>query len=263
MNDSPYAERCNPNLPWGYWLIASEDGEELRDEHGNLWESVRDCLWRGRLRMGSHNIDTVESQLEFLLAILVAIDRRIVQPEESVHDLFDGAWHLHDHYGLWLEGAGLTTQGITGQLTEEGKAVLLMLASTRSAGSAPLPIGLAALTPRIGLDRGETKQERERVLAANEAFARELPYRFVREPIGTRPAIKLLGAQIGRNLPLTRTLWSMTFPDDHARDRLFAWLVHRIDRWDEWGDLVVRKNAPALSNHLLQLAFADQKIDRT
>lgn len=136
--------------------------------------------------------------------------------------------------------------------------MLVMLASTRSAGSAPLPIGLPALTPRMGLDRGETRDERERVLASQEAFARDLPYRFVREAIADRPGIKLMGVQIGSNIPLTRILWSMSFPDDHARDRMFAWLAHRIDRWEEWGELSARKGARVLSELLLELAFADR-----
>lgn len=258
MEDFPYAAKRNPNLPWGYWLIASEDGERLYDEDGKAWDSVRDYLWTGRLRMGPRSAKSVEAQLEFLLAVLVAIDRRVVKTEERVRDLFDGLWHLQEFYGHWLASVGLTCNGRIEELTHEGRAVLVMLASTRSAASAPLPIGLPTLTPRIGLEQGETRQERERVLAAQEAFARDLPFRFVREAIAGRPGIKLMGVQIGSNIPLTRVLWSMTFPDDHARDRLFVWLAHRIDRWEEWGELAAGKGPRELNDLLLELAFADR-----
>lgn len=258
MKDIPYEAIRNPNLPWGYWLQADENGyPPLRDEQGNPWNSVRDCLWRGRLGMADSSRWEVENQLEFLLALLAAIDRRIVHVEEKVIDLFRGAWELHAHYSLWLNGAGLTTGGLTGWLTVEGRAILVMLTSTRSAKSAPVPIGLPVLAPRLGLDRGETREERERVLASQEAFARDLPFRFVRTSISRQPAIKLTGVEIGENVPLTRVLWSMSFADDHARDRLFAWLSHRLDRWQEWGALAGRQGAQALSDHLLQLAFCD------
>ena len=258
MENIPYEAIRNPNLPWGYWLQADENGyPPLRDEHGNPWDSVRDCLWRGRLRMADSSRWDVEDQLEFLLALLAAIDRRVVHIEEKTIDLFQGAWALHTHYSLWLDGAGLTDGGLTGSLTLEGRAILVMLASTRSVESAPVPIGLPVLAPRVGLDRGETREERERVLASQEAFACDLPFRFVRASIMRKPGIKLTGIEIGDNIPLTRVLWSMCFPDDHARDRLFAWLSHRLDRWQEWGALVGREGAQALSDHLLQLAFAD------
>lgn len=83
-------------------------------------------------------------------------------------------------------------------------------------------------------------------------------YRVVREPTADRPGVKLMDVQIGSNVPLTRVLWSMSFPDDHARDRLFAWLAHRVDRWEEWGELAARKGARELSELLLELAFDDR-----
>ena len=86
-------------------------------------------------------------------------------------------------------------------------------------------------------------------------------YRVVREPTADRPGVKLMGVQISSNVPLTRVLWSMSFPDDHARDRLFAWLAHRLDRWVEWGELAADKNAQGFSEHLLQLAFADRLFE--
>jgi hypothetical protein len=62
---------------------------------------------------------------EFLLAVLAAIDRRIVHVEERVNDLFDGAWDVAGHYGSWLEGHKLS-EGLTGEpsgdnLTRKGR----------------------------------------------------------------------------------------------------------------------------------------------
>jgi hypothetical protein len=74
-------------------------------------------------------------------------------------------------------------------------------------------------------------------------------------------AIKLLGHGLGGHIPLTRVLWSMTFPDDYARDRMFCWLAHRLDRWQAWGEMAAEQGAQALSEHLLQLRFADELID--
>lgn len=251
-----YRECRNVNLPWGYWLVAN--GDVLIDEQGAAWSSLREYLWCGRLGMVANGPETIDTQLELLLAMLVAIDRKVIATEERVSELFGGAWHLHGHYLLWLQSVGLTTRPLGDALTDEGRAVLVMLASTRSATSAPLPIGLATLDPRMGLDHGATREERERVLAAHEAFAQDLPARFVRAAIAGQPGITLVAEQRGRNIPLTRVLWSQVFPDDHARDRLYAWLAGRIDRWEVWADLAEHKGSQALSDRLLLLAFADR-----
>ena len=53
----------------------------------------------------------------------------------------------------------------------------------------------------------------------------------------------------------------MTFPDQYARDRLFAWLVHRIERWEAWTALASKHGAQAFTEHILRLRFADETID--
>lgn len=72
---------------------------------------------------------------------------------------------------------------------------------------------------------------------------------------------KLIGPPEGANIPLGRVLWSMNFGDDFARDRLFAWLIHRLDRWEAWTELASLKGAQALSEHFLQLRFADESLE--
>ena len=261
QHEIPYEQRRNPNLPYGYWCIADPDGyPHLIDEHGRRWPSLREYIWCGRLGMARGSNWEFTAMTEFLLAVLAAIDRRMVYIEERVDDLFAGAWDIARNYGAWLEGHKLA-EGLTGDLTPEGRAILVALASTRSAEAAPIPIGLPTVAPWRGLDGGDTQEERKRAFKVNAAFAENLPGRFIREQIGREWGIKLIGAPEGPNIPLGRVLWTMTFPDQYARDRLFAWLVHRIDRWEAWTALASKHGAQAFTEHILRLRFADETID--
>ena len=254
MDERLYEERRNANLPFGYWLVVDdEEPPYLIDEQGQRWKSLRDYIWRGRLGMATNNPVQCENQIEFLLSILAAMDRRTVPIEEHVTDFFVGSWDIARHYGSWLEGQGLIEDGLSGALTPEGQAILVALASTRSAGAAPIPIGLATIEPHRGPDGGKTREAFEQILAANERFAHGLPHRFVRETIAELPAIKLIGMPQGQNVPLGRVVWSITCSDRHARDRLYSWLLHRIDRWETWAGLACKRGARALSEHLLQM----------
>ncbi len=258
MDNRAFQDRRNASLPWGYWLHVDPGRNDLIDEDGNRWESVRHCLWNGRLGMPGRYSELVDSQLEFMLTILAAHSRDLVPIEERVLDLCEGSWTLRAHYENWLEAVGLLTERGAYGLTAEGRAVLLMLASTRSTDYAGLPIGLGSLGLTRGLDGGATREYRERVLAEIEARTTDLPFRFVRDTLEGRAAIKLLGARIGSNMPLSRTLWAIELPDTHARDRLFAWMALRVERWQPWGSLANEQGAQALSEHFLQLALADQ-----
>lgn len=257
----PYEQRRNPNLPFGYWCIADpEDYPHLVDEFGRRWPSLRDYIWCSRLQMARGSNWEFTAMTEFLLAVLAAIDRRVLCIEEQVNDLFSGAWDVARHYSAWLEGHKLA-EGLTGDLTPEGRAILVALASTRGAEAAPIPIGLPTIAPWRGLDGGDTREERERVFKVNETFARDLPGRFVRERINGDPGIKLVGAPTGANIPLGRVLWTMTFADEYARDRLFAWLVHRLDRWEAWAEMANKHGAQAFTEHILRLRFADERME--
>ena len=150
---------------------------------------------------------------------------------------------------------------LNADLSPEGRAVLVMLASTRSPDAAPLAIGLPTLKSFNGLAGTPDQDERDRLIAAQEHASLHLQYRFGRKDIAGQPAIVLAGVGLGPNIPLTRVLWSVTFADDYARDRMLFWLHERIDRWPDWGELAYRQGARALSERLMQLAFADRKID--
>jgi hypothetical protein len=263
-----YYSHRNVSLPWGYWLMLDDQGDErIVDEQGVRWRSVRDCLWLSRLGMPQLNLSAQEEALEFLLTVLAVIDRRIIGIEEHVSDLFDSNWDVARHYGQWLSAHRLIAphpEGLPqGPLTGEGKAILAMLASTRSVEHAPIPIGMDWVKVRRGLDRGKQRAGLKELLAKQEALADRIPYRFVRKAIADRSGIALIGEGLGPIMPLRRTIWSMTFPDDHARDRFYLWLHERLDRWEVWGEMAEYKGGRMLSEHLLQLAFADRPIEIT
>jgi hypothetical protein len=261
--DLPYERRRNPNLPWGYWCrVSDQEWPPLFDENGREWTSLREYFWSERLGMASASEHDREHALEVLLSVLVAIDRRVIGIEEKVIDLFQDCWHLARQFlGHWLEGLGLTDEGLSGSLTPEGRAVLVMLASTRSLRAAPIPIGLPVFEATNGPDLDAARAVNESVMDQCDAFAEKLEFRFVREDVAGRPAIKLIGPPTGNNVPLARTLWSIDFPRLHERDRLYRWLVDRIDRWEDWAERARQHGAQALSEHLLRLRFADEPLE--
>lgn len=211
--------------------------------------------------MGMPDIGTYSAEhgCEVLLTVLHALMNRTVNFEEAVLDLFGGGWQQTRHYLAWLSGRGVTNGR---EVTVEGRAIVRMLAATRSVNAPDLaPLDFPTWQEFGGLYAGPNREEREKLLAAQEAMGRTLRYRFVREPVAGKPAIKLIGLEIGNNIPLTRVLWTMSFPEDYARDRLFAWIAHRLDRWQDWGELAADHGSRALSEHLLQLQFADEPID--
>lgn len=254
-----YGDLRHPDLPWGYWLLQNPAINGLMDEEGKVWPSLRDYLWEGRLCMTSSQAYPVDEGCELLLAILHAMSIRFVTQEQTVQNFFLGIWREARFFRAWLCGQGLT-QG--SEVTVEGRAVMRMLAATRRVDAPDLaPLEFPTLHPWNGLDRGTTRQQRERVMAAQEALGRMLRYRFIRQAVAGQPAIALIGYELGNNIPLTRVLWTLTFPDDYARDRLFGWLSHQLDRWSAWGELAANSGSRALSEHLLLLRFADEMID--
>ena len=264
----PYGERRNPHLPWGYWLETTEEayrGHALRDENGNYWSSVRQYFWEDRLGMPPcKNEKEMHEQLEFLLAVLVTFDRRIVLIEEQVEDLFF-SWEHRRFYRAWLRKLDVYAAGepvfYDSFVPNEGNAIIVMLASSRPKGLVPLAVGLPTLKAHRGLHPESNTPEREKIIAKLEAFASRLDFRFERTVIGKQDAIKMVGEALGPHMPLRRTLWTMTFRDLYARDRFYLWLQHRVDRWNDWGELAHHKGGRALSEHLLHLKFADEPID--
>lgn len=254
-----YSALRHPALPWGYWMLQNPAIHGLMDEEGRVWPSLREYLWVSRLGMTSSQAYPADEGCELLLAVLQAMSIRLVTQEQTVQDFFLRIWREAQFFRAWLCGQGLI-QG--SEVTVEGRAVMRMLAATRRVDAPDLaPLEFPTLHPWNGLDRGITRQQREKVMAAQEALGRLLRYRFIRQAVAGHPAIELIGYQMGNNIPLTRVLWTLTFPDDYARDRLFGWLAHHLDRWQSWGEMAAAYGSRTLSEHLLMLRFADETID--
>ena len=258
----------NPELPWGYWLLAvggTSGWPPLEDETGWRWGSPRAALWEGRLDMPAIKDHARDAALEFLLSVLAILDRRIIGTEECARDIFAGNWQGTRFYGQGLCGQRLVAAapldgcGLEGPLTPEERAVLRMLAATRPPGEAPLAIGLRWIRARRGLDHGRWREEIAALIERQERFAEMLSFRFVRGAVADRPLLSLVGAPVGPDLPLRRTLWSMSFPDEYARGRMYLWLHEGIDRWQVWSEQAYRHGARSLSEHLLQLRFAHRR----
>lgn len=254
-----YAAKRHASLPWGYWLRQDPFSTRLFDEDGSVWHSLRQNLWERRLGMAVIESYTVDMACEVLLSILHARTTMIHGFEAVMLDLFGGSWQQTWHYKAWLKGQGLLQRS---KVTVESRAIARMLGSTRPSGAPDLaPLDFPTLQSFHGLDGGTTRDQRERVMARQEALGSAMRYRFVREPMFGRPGITFIGYQLGDNIPLTRVLWTQMFPDDYARDRMFGWLADRLDRWSAWGEIAAIEGSRALSEHLLQLKFADEPID--
>lgn len=264
--DVPYEERRNPNLPWGYWLVIDAIGDPrnpLLAEDGRRWESVRAALWRDRLSMGNPAhpgfLNMESDQLEFLLAVLASIHRRVISIREASIDLFGGSWQRTAHYALWLTGLGLiepATVLANAKLTPEGHAILVMLAATRERAIAHLPVGSPSLHRfaqlRPDIDAGVLEAQ---IAAVEAELSPLLPGRFVRTTLGAQPAVVLVGPA-DADLLHHETLWSISLPSIVERDRFYLWVLARADRWERWLSIVTRREPRALTEHLLTLFLA-------
>lgn len=230
------------------------------DEHGAIWPSIRLAFWRGRLGMRQgvaresdapvfrDNEPWLEEQFEVLIAVLSVAARgfHTASRELSV-DIFRNSAVFQHHYRNWLVGAGLLMMGpnisSNGVLTDEGWAALLMLKATRPNQLIDVEVGYGA----IELAGGRAMAE----IAHPAIDTRELAFLFEREDIASQACIVLIDRKSTRGrMPMRHTLWSASFGGKHERDRMFAWLCARSDRWDEWGKTAGR-GADALSQHLL------------
>ena len=157
-DEIPYTDRFNPNLRWGYCLVAQGELNgypPLTDHTGQTWRSVREYFLAERLgKAAIPRSDTRNQELKFMLSTLMLLERRVISTEERAVDLF-GSWDRSRHYISWLAGYKLLMPqpeaSLDADLSPEGRAVLVMLASTRNPDAAPLAIGLLTLKSFHGL----------------------------------------------------------------------------------------------------------------
>jgi hypothetical protein len=205
-----------------------------------------------------------EEQIEFLLAMLAMIDRSVVSAEGVVSDMFENSWLLTSHYSSWLAGQNLIEADgnlATARLTPEGRAVLVMLASTRPADREPLPIGLEGLHPFAKLRPVPDREAMESAILAAEAKIPNATVRFLRKDMPNRPSIVLVGAANAR-MPMAETHWSLGFTQTYHRDHLYAWMLAQTDRWQGWFTIAREQRSGALTEHLLTLFIAQDCEER-
>ncbi|KPF91883.1 hypothetical protein IP81_07395 [Novosphingobium sp. AAP83] len=258
----PYEQQRNPKLPWGYWITIDTYGDPdlpLIDDNGVRWRSLRSALWKERLSMGYFDIFVFNEQLEFLLAVLVAIDRTLSTHSEAVNDLFGGDWHRGVHYSLWLEGHGLIDTGNVvprAKLTPEGRAIMAMLMATRDPELMAKPIGLGSLATYAAIRPEPDRAAMEQAIARAEASLPPMPIAFARHTVDNAPAIVLIGPARSR-IAISETIWALQFDSEHVRDLFYRWLLSRADRWEHWSNIVQRQGAQALTRHFLSLRIAE------
>lgn len=231
----------------------------LLDEDGREWGSVREAFWIDRLGLPSIHSGWMNGIMEFMASYLAILDGRFVAPEERYRDIFLGDGHLDQFFRAYLLAAGLVTED-DGRPTPEGRAALLMLIATRTREDGEDNVGLDWIVAnRTVAGRSERLEAAEQV-ERRERVAARMAHRFATDTIGGDPAVKLIGLRVTREIPVRSTLWTMTWPngDRLARDRFYLWLLERIDRWDDWSEMVSRDGARALTEHFMKLAFCDR-----
>lgn len=257
-------------LAWGWWMrIAGRPnvGAVIVDENGREWRNMRDALWAGRLGMSLDNPVIVNEGLELLLAMLASRSRGIVPPVENSIAIFNGDARFYRVWTYWLVSTGLVE--LTGSLrapfdaavSAEGASVIRMLVATRSPELAAVPIGKDAMA-LFGQQGSTTECDRDRFDAAAAAL-RRFPFAMVREERFGQHLIAMLHRDVEDPIPLARTIWSLACPDAASRDRLHRWMHDRVDRWSNWGEIVISKGPHSFTQHLLALIVVGETMPTT
>lgn len=231
----------------------------LVDDDGREWSSVREAFWVGRLGLPWIYSNSANNIMEFIASYLAILDGRFVGPEERIRDIFLGDGHLDQFFRAYLLAAGLVNE-TDGRPTPEGRAVLLMLIATRTREDAEEEVGLDWIIANRTVSGHSERREAVEQVGRRERLASRMAHRFATDTIGGDPVVKLIGLRITREIPVRSTLWTMSWPDGnrYARDRFYLWLLERIDRWDDWSEMVTRQGARALTEHFMKLAFCDR-----
>lgn len=251
-----YAAKHRPGYPWGYWLRGVERpyGLGYVDDDGGVWRSVREAFWYGRLRMPVVT-NAFDRGFEKLFGVLTTIDRRSPRIDEMVVEMFEGDRAFYHFYLYWLISAGLLDPDHWDpsypRLSDEGRAVLMMMAATRPQPFWAVAVG-ADTVAALELDH-PVAADRERWFERTAAFAAGMQFRFRRDFVNGKWAIVLTGDDLGDAMPIVRTIWSHFFNDAEVRDRFHHWLCIRLDRWAAWGDIAHRQGADELTDRLLTL----------
>ena len=251
-----YSDQRDADLPWGYWMRMRPHRQHMmvEDHAGREWQSVREAFWCGRLGMSAFTTSrTMDQGCELLIAMLSVATRNTATGASEV-----GADAMHGNQAMaaflesWSIASGLViakeNNGRTSYISDEGWAVLLMLKATR-------PEELHGVTP--GAKAVEIAGGPGLVEIANPSVDLSgARFVFERVDIVGQAGIQLVDRNGGRGrMPIHEVVWSLIMPKLEC-DRLFAWMCARSDRWQAWGTMTERRDANALTQHLLATYIA-------
>lgn len=252
-------------LPWGHWMrVKPGTGSTiLVDEDGREWNSLREALFHGRLGFRDVSSFFREAELERMLAYLLAAGGLLRDGRHryaGIELLEDDQFRMF--YPHWLASQGLL-QGDDHRppvheriLTKEGHSIARMLLVTRPPELAPFHPGVESVLFALG----KAEEIRRPAFERGDQDLGQMKFAFVRERIGRAPAISLLHRDRRTRMPLVCTIWVQTFLDERSRDRYFAWLSRRMDRWNDWGGIARSTSSTALTQKLFSL-FACEMDD--
>lgn len=248
-----HRDRHAGDLPWGWWLRARPNG--LEGDDGRVWRTVREAFWVGEL--GFPAIHLAQEQQELFTRVLTSIDARWLAGAESRHELFNGDMLFWRFYQCWLGSIRMLdvrhhSSVLEAPLRPEGRSVMLMMQATREPPWEDLP--MADVVEAVASNgRGEADAAREAALREFERAVVRRRHVFARERVGRSHLITLTGVATDARMPTRRVSWSQSFADERHRDDLFAWIAHRVERWDDWWDLAHGRGGEALTQRLLTL----------
>lgn len=254
--------------PWGWHLrtVTKRRSTVILDEDGQDYPSIRDVFWLRRLGMSDFSPLIRDEQLERMLAVLASRWRGVINYSEARYSLFRYDAEFFRFYIYWMYSIGLlaiprnSNDPMQAEPSDEGLAVLRMLAATRPLTLAGTPAGPEAIAA-LGPPDSDYECDRAKFTALEDSV-RQLPFVFVREVLFDKPTISLLYRNMQDPIPMTRTLWSMPFFDQPSRDSMFLWLHDRLDRWTVFGELARSRGADALTQEVLALLMLSNPSDR-
>lgn len=260
---TPVPPVIDGELAWGYWLRLEKTshGPVYHDPAGSKWKSIRECFFRGRLRMDTTHPMRMGEMLERLLATLIAIGRGRQITDPAFSDMFgthDGFVH---HYVHWLQAERLVIADDARNrwtLTAEGAAAMRMIFATRPHAIGSIRPGSPSLAELVRLAAGPDPKESDRLEVEEKAAG--WPSSFVRRRVGSRFGIVALRRDANHpDVQVASTVWSVLFPNEDDRDRLYDFLIERLDRWPDWTKLAYGTQGEALTLRLLTMALGQAR----
>ena len=257
---TPVPPVVDGQLSWGYWLRLERKNQKpvYYDPAGASWDSIRDCFFRGRLRMTTTHPMDAGKLLELLLATMIAIVRGRRSHDPAFEDMFGGKEDHARHFLHWMQAERLAEGEAYHQnwkLTPEGSSAMRMLFATRPHAIGAIRPSRASLLELTRLSQGPDMHEADRVEVERKASG--WPAAFLRRRVGNGFGIVAVRRdETDHDVQVGRTVWNVTFHYEDQRDALYDFLIERLDRWPEWVTMAYGSRGEELTLRLLTLALA-------